>query len=184
MLVLLCSAEETGIAYTCNSFNASKTFWLWRSSTAKFFVSYKSLKTFMIKMSYSQWSCSYVRTCKPVNITLVLCTYTEAWASTTSLSRACSCVVSSLACYVCVTCVRLSSPSKQKVFVHVVDMSKPKEILKFCTDFADSNKPLDILVSCNITASLTGDMRHWCHWLSLYSDLHWCRYRWLRVVPV
>lgn len=64
----------------------------------------------------------------------------------------------------CVTCVWLSSPSKQKVFVHVVDMSKPKEILKFCKDFTDSNRPLDILVSCcNVTASLTGDVHHWCH---------------------
>ena len=35
---------------------------------------------------------------------------------------------------------------KQQVFVHVVDMSKPKDILKFCKEFSDSNSPLDVLV--------------------------------------
>lgn len=52
--------------------------------------------------------------------------------------------------FVCVVCYsRLLL--KQKVFVHVVDMAKPKEILKFCQEFTDSNSPLDILVKCSAT---------------------------------
>lgn len=41
----------------------------------------------------------------------------------------------------------IEQSKNQNVFLHIVDMSQPKQVFKFATDFLNSNKPLSILVN-------------------------------------
>ena len=53
----------------------------------------------------------------------------------------------------CGICLMSCAQNFQKVHLHLVDMSKPKEVLKFATQFVESGAPLDTLVKDDFMSS-------------------------------
>ncbi len=42
----------------------------------------------------------------------------------------------------------------QKIQLHLLDVSKPRDVIKFADDFVKSNQPLDVLVRCTFKMPL------------------------------